>query len=319
MSSLTLNISDPGDSKADKEITDTLQSLVNGSIDPAAAAHVIDKTVVTDCQEGLASYTSVPNPTSSQLEDGTIRAPYPAGWLKFLWDCVGKAAMEVPSDHPGQDRLVTLLQELQRLPRHSVPELVAGELSERELWTSTPANRFEGLELWLWELDQGTFTAAQQVESSHSVAASYVNFSAFLARLLAGGVEEATRMSALIQPSPFGTSSPLISPKYPDAAEAARHYEPYASAAAQWVFHAGDALFEMCEKGVIIDIGKQRWTRALWNGWKAKFDTIAKADRFSSQCRSLATQAVERMTQIEKSGTSSNIVDRFGFMSTEED
>lgn len=45
----------------------------------------------------------------------------------------------------------------------------------------------------------------------------------------------------------------------------------------------------MYEKGALIEIGKQKWTRPLWNGWNAKFDTIAKADRFSSDCLRLAS------------------------------
>ncbi|PNY29947.1 Uncharacterized protein TCAP_00137 [Tolypocladium capitatum] len=319
MSSVTLHISDPGDSRADKEITDAFQNLVDGSIDVASAANVIYAAIVADGQGPPAPLTSAPDPASGQAEDGAVPAPTPAGWLKFLWDCLGKAAMDVPHDHPGQDRLVALLQQLQRLPQHGDAEPVAGNLSEGELRALTPVKKCNALEQWLWELDQATFTGQQQVESSDSAAASYLNFSAFLARLLAGGVAEATRLSALIRPSPFGTSKPLISATYPDAAEAARHYEPYASAAAQWVSYAGDALFEMCEKGVLVEIGRQKWTRALWNSWKAKFDTIAKADQFSDQCRRFSTQAVERMTQIEKSPASSNIMDKFCFMFTEED
>ena len=42
--------------------------------------------------------------------------------------------MKVPAEHLGQDRLVSLLQELQRLPRKIVPWLVHGKLINKEFW-----------------------------------------------------------------------------------------------------------------------------------------------------------------------------------------
>ncbi|KAJ6440032.1 MFS monocarboxylate transporter [Purpureocillium lavendulum] len=294
---ISLNLSDPDDCKAEVQIAGILQGLVNGSASPAAAARDIDKIIVDGCQQ---------------------EAPNPSGWQKYLWDCLGKSAMVVPSNHPGQDSLISLLEELQRLPRHEVPEQVGDEVFQKELWTLTPENKYEGLEQWLWELDQGTFTATRQVEDSQTSAISYANFSAFLARLLASEVAEATRLSALIRPSPFATGNPLTSAAYTDVSEAARHYEPWACAAAQWILHAVDVLYEMCDKETIVEIGKQKWTLALWNGWRSRFETVATTEQFSSAARELASAALKKMAEAEKKGVVTNVVDKFGFMSLKE-
>lgn len=143
------------------------------------------------------------------------------------------------------------------------------------------------------------------MESSKSTADLYINFSAFLARLLAGQVAEATRLSALIRPSAFATQN----------AEIYENYEPWASAAAQWILYSGEALYEMCDRETIIEIGKQKWTIALWNAWRSKFKIVAETDRFSTQARTFASAALEKMAEVEKNGVTTDVVAKFGFTS----
>ncbi|KYK57257.1 hypothetical protein DCS_04264 [Drechmeria coniospora] len=318
---ISLHISDPDDFEQEKKIAMTIENVVNGVIEPAAAAKVIDDTVVEYCQSAQSSYTLPPGATAPTRPagDGANGVPRPTGWLKYLWDCLGKASMTVPADHPGQDGLVCLLQALQGMPKHTVPVKVGVEFVDKELWSLTADNGYEGFEQWLWELDQGHFTGTQQIEESAAVATSYLNFSAFLARLLASGIVEATRMSPLIRPSPFATGGPLSSGIYPEASVAAQHYEPYAVAATQWLLHASDALFEMCSKETLIEVGRQKWTLALWNGWRTKFDAISRAPRFSPRCRRLASEALDHMAEAERAGVTTDVVGTFGFMSMKED
>ncbi|XXH05598.1 hypothetical protein Hte_012030 [Hypoxylon texense] len=319
---VVLDLLEPGDSAADVKIITTLQGLVDGLLEPRAAAETIDAEIVRDCQEAYVSYTSVPSPSPEQLENKTIRAPQPAGWIKFLWDCVGKAAMKVPANHAGQDRLVSLLYELQQLPKHRVPWLAAGNLIEKELWSLNAKNGYEGLNQWLWELDQGHFTGGRQVEQDPAAALEYVNYSAFLARLLAKGVAEVTRLSALTLRSPFHRSFPSLAKTDIDSAEAVRHYEPYACAAAQWMIFAAEALCEMCNEGVLVAIGEQRWTQGLWDARKTNFEYVARDERFSEQARDYAAQAAERMVQAENHDfgkAEESIIQKFGFITPEKD
>lgn len=316
-SNITLGLFDEGDSEKDTEIYVVLENLVNGSIDAAMAVCTIDKIIVDDCREAYESYTSMPQPTADQLEDDNIRGPNPAGWLKFLWNCVGKAAMRIPANHEGQDRLVTMLQELQKLPPRRLPWLLSdGTMTDKELWSLTPANGYEYLEQWLWELDQGHFSGNQDIfEKDAGAAAAYLNFSAFVARLLASGVCQTIRLTPLkhqLFMRGLGVSDE----------GRARRYEPYVCAAAQWILHAGDALYYMCEKRILVEIGKKRFTLPMWNNWKAKFETVMKNTLFADQTREWAAKVGHRMGKLEEHGYADGtkeIVGMFGFISPLDD
>lgn len=140
-----------------QEVANVLQNLVNGIVDPKTAAQTIDQIIVSDCEEAYLSYTSVPKPTAEQLASGSIRSPDPDGWLQFLWNSFGKAAMVIPYDHAGQDRLVSLFTELQRLPPKKLPLVVWNNLIDKEIYILTEKNGYDGFKHWLGELDQGGF------------------------------------------------------------------------------------------------------------------------------------------------------------------
>nr|POE94698.1 hypothetical protein CFP56_16935 [Quercus suber] len=277
MASIHLNISYPDDTEEEKVIVEQLQSLVDSDTSPRSCAEKIDHVIVADCAG------------SSIL-----------GWQHHLWNCIGKAAMDVPANHPGQDNLVTFLLELQRLPRHRITYHVGEEVFEKEMWSLTPANRYDGFEQWMWDLNQGIPVGAPQADRSDDPAPSYQNFSAFLARLLSGGVVEATRLSALVRPSLFGDKSP--------SGSSAARYEPYVCAAAQWILHAGRALFEMCEKETVVEIGPYKWTPAVWKMWKVKFVTVLEMEQFGEKCHELVARVVERMSEIEQEGVTTDVV-----------
>ncbi|POR34425.1 Uncharacterized protein TPAR_05393 [Tolypocladium paradoxum] len=312
---INLGLFDPSDPASDKEVAAALEDLVNGTLEPFGAAKTIDEVIRADVQEAYTSYTSQPHPTPEQLEDGIVRKPSPAGWQRFLWLSLGEVALRVPADHPGQQSVVAFLQELPRLPRHKVPEVIGDtkEVREKELWAQDTA--YDGFEQWMYEVNEGNFMARQTPSGDPDAAVKYLNFSALMARLLAGGVIDTSRLSALRSPSPFAVGKPLISPVHPDPADAARHYEPWLSAAAQWILHAGEALFELCEKKAFRELGSQVWTRTQWDGWKLKFEAASKEDRLSTQARQLASKALTQMAEVEKQGVKESVFEALGFMS----
>ncbi|KAK8064484.1 hypothetical protein PG994_007122 [Apiospora phragmitis] len=136
--------------------------------------------------------------------------------------------MAVPHNHSGQDRLVSFLQELWRLPPHSVQYISAhGDAVEHTSWEDDRQNdRFcQSMRL----LDHGPAHPPE-----------HVNFSAFLARVLARGVVDTTRFCALVMDAFLGL-------RWPYNKQADRS-APCVLAAAQWMEHAGAALWELCEK-----------------------------------------------------------------------
>ncbi|KAI0118983.1 hypothetical protein F4814DRAFT_222812 [Daldinia grandis] len=310
---IPLDLSYEGDSNTDRIIASALQDLVNDKKSPRSAAEIIHGAIVDDCRNAYASYNSVPNPSAEQIQSGTVRVPNPGGWMEYLWDCLGRAAMSVPADHRGQARLISLLQELQRLPKRPVPEFVAGEMGETVLWIITKETRYEGLTQWLWDLDQGNFNSARQIEGDPNAATAYVNFSAFLARLLAAGIADTNTLSALRRPSPFATShQDHISQEVP-------RYEPYAAAAAQWIIYAGEALFELCENRILVEVGSLRYSRALWHVWSVKFKVFAESNEAGAEAREFARRAVDKMDRCKRDGVdpAKSVVEKFGYLRPE--
>lgn len=109
---LPLGLEDPSDDKHDKQLNATMQGLVDGEIEAAAAARRIHTLVIHNCEEGQSTGNN---------EDGESPATTSGtGWMVYLWRTVGKVAIAVPSHHAGQARLVAFLQELFRLPPHTI-------------------------------------------------------------------------------------------------------------------------------------------------------------------------------------------------------
>lgn len=301
------------DTPGHKRITTIFQDLVNGIVEPQNAAETIDEIIVGDCQEAYLSYASVvPKPTAQQTISGAVRTPCPSAWLRFLWESFGKTAMVVPYDHAGQDRLVDLIQELQRLPAHKVPEAMGDSLADKELYILTENNGYDGFQDWLSELNRSKFhilpvytvfnldqVSFFGLSSSPEVAKTYLNFSAFLARLMAGEIRAGGGLSALTAGS-FSTQRIAWTAKYADSETQVKNYQPYACAAALWVLYAGETLFEYCDKNI-----RGSWTpykRPYWESWKEKFGEVVEDTRFDETTRHLVQQALERMAQLEGRG-----------------
>lgn len=146
-------------------------------------------------------------------------------------------------------------------------------------------------------------------------AAEYLNFSAFLARLLAGDISAGINLCALIRrpESPFCTQKIAWTAKFADSTEQAKRYQPYACAAAQWILYAGEALFELCNKD-IRGFGF-KWSKALWESWKAKFEEVKDDKRFTDPARDFAHKAVARMNILEEGKGKIGIIEKFGLVS----
>ncbi|KAI1852747.1 hypothetical protein JX266_002288 [Neoarthrinium moseri] len=310
MSSIDLGLLGPDDDENEKTLAITLQDLVNNKTDAVSAAKVVDLIVTDDCQKALAIYNSA---SEEQKTNDSVRGPAPQGWQQYLYDCLASAAMKVPASHPGQDRLVDFMKELGRLPRHNVPALYYDpqRIVEKEIWVLTRENNYDGFGQWMWERHEGTFAGWRQVETDSNAAAAYVNFSAFLARLLSSGTASLLGLSALV--SPFASRSITAA-----ASRDPQRYEPYIAAAAQWILHAGDALYEMSEMKVLAMV---RWKRERWDSIKAKFDAVAGDERFSTAAREWATKAVLSMENIEEQGAGGkkDVVASYRFPQLDED
>ena len=146
---LPLGLDDPSDDECDKQLNATMQGLVDGEIGAAAAATTIHALVLETCEEGCSGRND---------EDGEGPATGSGtGWKGYLWRTVGKVAIAVPSHHAGQDRLVAFLQELFRLPPHTVRfKGHDGNVWETRFWDDARTDGQFGEEMRL--LDSGRFS-----------------------------------------------------------------------------------------------------------------------------------------------------------------
>jgi hypothetical protein len=293
----------------EKLVNETLEALVNKKTSPKDAAQKIDSIIIGDLKRAA---------TDSR----------PLGWEHYLWDSIGRSAMVIPAEHPGQEYLVTFLQDIQQLPKTTIPYRENEKGHEKVFWSLNAANGYSGLAQWLWELKEGEERLSSGIllqalthckqggfarHERPNEDSSYLrqNFAAFLAKLLAAGMVEATRLSGLIRPSLFATTGPSSSN--------AHQYEEALLDAAQWIFYAGDALYEMCEKETLIEIPGPKWTPAVWASWKAKFDQAGQAEFLGEEGRRVAQKALKHIGETEKRGVTTNICETFGFTSIKDD
>ncbi|ETS80477.1 hypothetical protein PFICI_08006 [Pestalotiopsis fici W106-1] len=310
MFDIDLGLARPDDDANEKKIISVLNDLVHDRIDAVTAARTIDEIITEDCQKTLVAYNSA---SKEQKKNGTVSGPSPQGWQHYLYDCLATAAMKVPAAHPGQDRLVNLIDQLGRLPRHKVPALYSDseQIVEKELWVLNRENHYDGFGQWMWERHEGTFVGWRQVEMDPDAADAYLNFSAFLARLLSGGVAALLGLSALVLP--------FIRRNITVAASHEPHkFEPYVAAAAQWILYSGKVLYTMCEIKVMASV---RWKKELWDRIKTQFDTINGDGRFCTETRDWAAQAADFMRKVEETGSvrETDAFQRHHFLSLEEE
>lgn len=143
---------------------------------------------------------------------------------------------------------------------------------------------------------------------------SYLNYSAFLARLLASGVQAVMQSCPLDSYGAFSKRMPHVKP-LADPLESAHAYEPSASAAALWMVYAGDAMYEMCENDAMFGIGQGKYTHAKWELWKEKFEELVSDERYSQRCRDFAKQALDIMAKCEAEGPRNFMIDQYDMMS----
>lgn len=151
-SSLGIDLHQGDEDPAEARLVAAFHDLINGKIKPAAAATVVDDIISGECRQGAARYEAAAEDEKEAVNSSGIR-----GWQKYLYvDLIAAAAMMIPSEDTAQDSLVMLVQELNALPKHTVPcVLPDGSMCWKELWNITPEEDYDGFRQWLWEIIEG--------------------------------------------------------------------------------------------------------------------------------------------------------------------
>lgn len=157
MSSVRLNLDLSDDDETDIKVCTTLQDLVDGTIDPLTAARVITHALAVDNQKKTGVWNATPAADRQALLDSRDH-PNGYGWTaQIIEHYMVKIGMQVPFDHPGQDRVIQMLQEMQRMPRQTLYEVTyeGNGLRPIELWNFPPTDPHAQMNQWLWEMTYG--------------------------------------------------------------------------------------------------------------------------------------------------------------------
>ncbi|KAF2152211.1 hypothetical protein K461DRAFT_278437 [Myriangium duriaei CBS 260.36] len=288
------------DSRAAKALADVVQRVVDGTQQPNSAAQLISEIVIDDCEVHLSR-------TGYHRRDPNLCETYEVcnstGMQDLLWDYLGRAAMLMPSTHSGQTNLISLVVALKNLPRRKVAARLSDDkLYEVELWTLNKKNGYAGFAHWLLKLEQ-VYLHENDLTWKDDASTKFINIATLLAGLAGVGVVDTTRLCTMARLD-FRTINPS------DRTQNTNLCETLILAAAQWIRHAGPALFEMCEKKALADASSTTWTKASWAAWKQKFNAVllSKARFYPRVCEA-AAESVSIMEKVEQEGVTTNVVE----------
>ena len=285
------------------QLIEIFQKVANSEQEPQSAATEFMGIITDRCKADLVRFLDSSTPREVD-ETGDTIGPDPEMWQRFTYYCFVDAAKVVPADDSAQDRLIELLVQLQKLPQTPLKGVHwdGNSFYEKRLWVLNRANHNLPFEQMLAFCNPGEYSMEDKPENH----VPYVNYSAFLARLMGSGAMNSAALSALIASSfwnhPMNKKMDL------------KEYEACVMAAAQWIYYAGAALYEICDAGALLDVSSHRWKKDDWTSFKDKFAKISIADRFSANVQKTAARAVDTMVSIEKQGVTSNFIELYGYL-----
>lgn len=144
--SLDLDTSHATDSEAEQRFISIIGAVAYGTTEPALGARDIDTIVTEQSKKAYAEELAGLKVANSEDEDIPPKNQLltVSGWQSYLWHSLGKAGMAMTTDYPVQDRLICLIQELIRLPKHNLPFIASDgtTICQEELWTLNHENHY---------------------------------------------------------------------------------------------------------------------------------------------------------------------------------
>lgn len=135
---ITLQVSQPAENPVEDSILKTFQDLINGAMNAAIATKRMDALIY----EEHDSLQSTSDHTGENVDDVLSERQY------FILDLLSKIAVQVPAAHPGQDRLVDVLE---NIPRLSYRQVTNHRGEKVNLWSESIIKEFEEHNLAFWE------------------------------------------------------------------------------------------------------------------------------------------------------------------------
>lgn len=336
----SLGISKASDNGREKRFVEIIEGVARGTIRPPAAAREMDDIVRDSNYDAYGrdferiNFGYVDNTPGLELtsDAGT--------WQTCLWYSIGRACTSIPANHQGQELLIQLLEELTFLPKHEVAYFTINDVEKKEeLWTlsrkdgyrmfpecltiihskptNTPStgqsNRMLTMPFADDLLDYRTIDDRDPTCIDYSARTSFINFSSLTARLVGAHLVNVLNLSPLTSRI-FWNDNQIQIIRSSESTSAIL-------AAAQWIYHAGPDMLEMCLQQV--QDGPYLYTMDCWARWKLIFmDVSMYGSGFNALARRAAQVSVEVMSDAECDAERAeyddepSIIDAFGLKST---
>ncbi|KAK6504822.1 hypothetical protein TWF481_006759 [Arthrobotrys musiformis] len=208
-----------------------------------------------------------------------------------LWDVFIRTAAAIPYQHPGQQKLVNVLEELARLPRRTVKV----EYSEQTLWGSFPSLGIaarEELNMMPPDSLNSGFTKKEFSE--------WINFESFIARVLGARLMNWTYFPIWSLRSSL--EEPVSLPEILNC---------YITASAQWLIHSGEILFSKISDTRTMDHNMARSLRPgslfkgspgysieRWRFWEQQFRELSES--LDPEAKLEVQKALQKMAELSE-------------------
>ncbi|KAF7714642.1 Uncharacterized protein PECH_007199 [Penicillium ucsense] len=246
-------------------------------LEPTAAAAQINDLFPSNGEDSSKAAVSP--------EEQDDAATEPEAFLWALWGLIIQVMRLVPPRHPGQDRMISLLQSLRELPARSLE--IWG--SEQQLWSDFPILR-PCLRDHLDYIGQADPDGISE----------WINQNSFMARLVGKGLLSWDTLIVWMMRDVLEDDLP----------QEEMVQDCYISVASEWITHAGTTIYnqlssqEMTEqqkrvmKGGKLYEGPAGLRVERWGFWKSRLAETSQ--QASGKVRPAARAAADRMAEIEE-------------------
>ena len=254
----------------------------------------------------------------------------PAIFLFEMWDVVVSLAEQIPWNHPGQNRLVELIQALRDLPEPKTVELKNWDdqvvYSDLPLLGPVMTERNHGMRfifsyilfcVWSFIGIVIAFNLEYPSGDPEALRIRKYNFVAFSARLTQSGVADRSLHFSIVDfQSALEVEPDYRSKVYHKQGPQMDLYVPFPVI---WLLLCGDVIFSHCRNpgppSTLIQVKdrKRNWKGASgfsierWNFWKKRFGEIKGHDQASKKTKELATEGETLMNRIESEASAMRI------------
>ncbi|KAJ5158374.1 uncharacterized protein N7500_008025 [Penicillium coprophilum] len=221
--------------------------------------------------------------TPMNREANGEEAEEPESWCLEFWGAINELVKQIPHDHPSQDKMVEIIQELKALPG---VEVSVSKTATTRIWTDLPYL----MEVWY------EYAVTPDRKDGIFEFERWINWQAFSARVLQAGLADWFRLTTRCFRHAF-EEEPFQSDEFSECR---------IRGAAQWVEYSGERLF--CSLDNLPDFtdlnpgilytGKGGLSRERWDFWEASFHALAEKGNSSEEITLICDKAAQKMAAI---------------------